>query len=30
MTLDVLVAYDKRMLEVARSVGVPAHAPGLA
>ncbi|MEU5837433.1 type II toxin-antitoxin system VapC family toxin [Streptomyces diacarni] len=28
--LDVLLTYDKRMLEVARSVGLPAAAPGLA
>jgi uncharacterized protein len=27
--LDVLVTYDKRVLEVARSVGIPAEAPGL-
>lgn len=27
--LDVLVTYDKPMLEVARSVGIPAEAPGL-
>lgn len=27
--LDVLVTYDKRMLDVARSVGVPVAAPGL-
>ena len=27
--LDVLITYDKRMLEVARSVGIPAEAPGL-
>ncbi|MDJ1137744.1 type II toxin-antitoxin system VapC family toxin [Streptomyces iconiensis] len=26
--LDALVTYDKRMLEVARSVGLPAEAPG--
>jgi uncharacterized protein len=29
-TLDVLVSYDKRMLEVATSVGLPTAAPGLA
>jgi uncharacterized protein len=29
-SLDVLLTYDKRMLEVARSVGLPADAPGLA
>jgi uncharacterized protein len=28
-SLDVLLTYDKRMLEVARSVGLPAQAPGL-
>lgn len=28
--LEVLVTYDKRMLEIARSVGIPAEAPGLA
>ena len=28
--LEALVTYDKRMLEVARSVGLPAEAPGLA
>jgi hypothetical protein len=28
--LEVLVTYDKRMLEVARSIGLPAEAPGLA
>ncbi|MCO6004682.1 type II toxin-antitoxin system VapC family toxin [Actinoallomurus purpureus] len=28
--LEVLVTYDKRMLEIARSVGLPAEAPGLA
>jgi predicted nucleic acid-binding protein len=28
-TLSALVTYDKRMLEVARSVGLPASAPGL-
>ncbi|GAA0909808.1 type II toxin-antitoxin system VapC family toxin [Virgisporangium aurantiacum] len=28
--LDVLLTYDKRMLEVARSVGIPAEAPGQA
>jgi len=28
-SLDVLVTYDKRMLDVARSVGLPAEAPGL-
>ncbi|TQS44239.1 type II toxin-antitoxin system VapC family toxin [Cryptosporangium phraense] len=28
--LDCLVTYDKRLLEVARSVGLPAEAPGLA
>jgi predicted nucleic acid-binding protein len=28
--LEVLVTYDKRMLEVARSIGIPAEAPGLA
>ena len=27
--LDVLLSYDRRMLEVARSVGIPAEAPGL-
>lgn len=27
--LEVLVTYDRRMLEVARSVGLPAEAPGL-
>ena len=29
-TLEALVTYDKRMLEVARSVGIPTEAPGLA
>jgi rRNA-processing protein FCF1 len=29
-TLDALVTYDKRMRDVARSVGVPAKSPGLA
>jgi uncharacterized protein len=28
-TLDVLVTYDKRMYDVARSVGLPTAAPGL-
>ncbi len=28
-SLDVLVTYDKRMLEVARMVGIPSQAPGL-
>lgn len=28
--LDVLITYDKRMLDAARSVGLPAEAPGLA
>jgi predicted nucleic acid-binding protein len=28
-TLEALVTYDKRMLEVARSVGIPTEAPGL-
>lgn len=28
--LDALITYDKRMLEVARSLGIPAEAPGLA
>lgn len=27
--LDVLVTYDKRMLDVARGIGIPAAAPGL-
>jgi predicted nucleic acid-binding protein len=27
--LEVLITYDKRMLEVARLVGIPAEAPGL-
>lgn len=27
--LEVLITYDKRMLEIARSVGIPAEAPGL-
>ncbi|MEE1809147.1 PIN domain-containing protein [Streptomyces sp. BE133] len=27
-SLDVLISYDKRMLEVAESVGLPAEAPG--
>ena len=27
--LDTLVTYDERMLEVARSVGLPTEAPGL-
>jgi uncharacterized protein len=28
-SLDVLVTYDKRMLDLARSVGLPAEAPGV-
>jgi uncharacterized protein len=28
-SLDVLLTYDRRMLDVARSVGLPAEAPGL-
>ncbi|GAB3961839.1 type II toxin-antitoxin system VapC family toxin [Actinoallomurus acanthiterrae] len=28
--LEALVTYDKRMLEIARSVGLPAEAPGFA
>ena len=29
-SLEVLVTYDRRMLEAARSLGLPAEAPGLA
>jgi hypothetical protein len=28
-SLDMLVTYDKRMLDVARAEGLPAEAPGL-
>src|ERR1700755_1275043 len=29
VSLDMLVTYDKRMLEIARAEGLPAEAPGL-
>jgi predicted nucleic acid-binding protein len=29
-SLEVLLTYDRRMLEAARSIGLPAEAPGLA